>query len=108
MHVLVNDQVRIMTGKDRGKRGRVLRVLPKQQRVVVEGINQIKKHAKATAKQPHGGILTLEAPIAASNVSVICPECGQPTRVKRTATATEHIRVCRRCGAALSPKKDTE
>ena len=70
----------VLSGKDKGKEGVVLRALPQKERVVVEKVNMIKKAMRPTQQNPQGGISTMEAPIHVSNVMVICPECKQPTR----------------------------
>jgi len=95
------DMVEVIAGNDRGARGRVLRVLPKEQRVVVETVNIRKKHQRpmqAGRGQVQAGIIQFEAPIDASNVMVICPQCGEPTRVGLRREAGEPIRVCKKCG----------
>jgi large subunit ribosomal protein L24 len=94
-----NDNVLVITGRDRGKRGRVLRVLPRKGRVVVEGVNFIKKHTKANPqKNIKGGIVEREAALNASNVQLVCPECGAPTRIgSRRLDDGRRIRFCRKC-----------
>src|ERR1043166_4096688 len=77
-----NDNVLVLTGRDRGKRGRVLRVIPNKGRLIVEGVNFIKKHTNANPqKNIKGGIVEREASLNASNVQLVCPECGAPTRI---------------------------
>ena len=76
-----NDQVVVRAGKDRGKRGRVLSVLPEKNRVIVEGVNLIKRHTRPSKSVPQGGIVEKEAPINATNVMLVCPKSGKPTRV---------------------------
>ena len=94
-----NDNVVVTTGKDRGKRGRVLRVVPDKNRLVVEGVNIIKRHTKANPqKQVKGGVVEREAPLHASNVQLVCPECGKPTRLGRKILGDgRKVRVCRKC-----------
>jgi large subunit ribosomal protein L24 len=94
-----NDTVVVIAGRDRGKRGRVLRVVPAKQRVVVEGVNFIKRHTRPNPqKNIKGGIVEREAPLAASNVQLICPECSAPTRVGRQRLDNGRaVRVCRKC-----------
>ena len=94
-----NDNVVVTTGKDRGKRGRVLRVVPDKNRVVVEGVNIIKRHTKANPqRQIKGGLVEREAPLHASNVQLVCPECGKPTRLGRKILGDgRKVRVCRKC-----------
>ena len=94
-----NDNVVVTTGKDRGKRGRVVRVVPEKNRVIVEGVNIIKRHTKANPqKQIKGGLVEREAPLHASNVQLICPECSKPTRVGRKVLGDgRKVRICRKC-----------
>lgn len=81
MHVKKGDKVKVLSGKDRGKEGVILEAFPKKERVLVEGVNMIKKHAKPSQENPQGGILNIEAPIHVSNVMPIDPKTGEPTRV---------------------------
>ncbi|HEU4628998.1 MAG TPA: 50S ribosomal protein L24 [Gemmatimonadaceae bacterium] len=83
MHVTKGDTVRVMRGDDKGKEGKVLRVLPKTGRIVVEGVNIVKKHRKARSEQEEGGIIEMPAPLHASNVMLLDPKDGRPTRTKR-------------------------
>ena len=94
-----NDNVLVTTGKDRGKKGRVLKVLPAKNRVVVEGVNIIKRHTKPNPqRQIKGGVVEREAPVHASNVQVVCPECGKATRVGRRVLGDgRKVRICRKC-----------
>jgi large subunit ribosomal protein L24 len=94
-----NDNVIVTTGRDRGKRGRVLRVLPERGRVIVEGVNFIKRHTKANPqKNVKGGIIEREAPLHASNVQLVCPECGATTRVgRRKLDDGKSVRYCVKC-----------
>jgi large subunit ribosomal protein L24 len=94
-----NDNVLVTTGRDRGKRGRVLKVLPAKNRVVVEGVNIIKRHTKPNPqRQIKGGVVEREAPVHASNVQVVCPECGKATRIGRKILGDgRKVRICRKC-----------
>jgi large subunit ribosomal protein L24 len=94
-----NDNVVVTTGKDRGKRGRVVRVVPEKNRVIVEGVNVIKRHTKANPQRNiKGGLVEREAPLHASNVQLVCPECGKPTRIGRKILGDgRKVRVCRKC-----------
>jgi large subunit ribosomal protein L24 len=94
-----NDNVVVITGKDRGKRGRVLKVLPEKNRLVVEGVNIIKRHTKPNPqRQIKGGLVEREAALHASNVQLVCPECGKPTRLgKKILGDGRKVRVCRKC-----------
>ena len=96
-----NDNVLVITGKDRGKRGRVLKVLPGDRaiRLIVEGVNMIKRHTKPNpGKNVKGGIVEREASLHASNVQLVCPECGAQTRVGRKILGDgRKVRICRKC-----------
>ena len=94
-----NDNVIVLSGRDKGKRGRVLRVIPEKTRVIVEGVNFVKRHTRANPqKNVKGGIIEREASVHASNVQIVCPECGKATRAghKRLDDGTR-VRVCRKC-----------
>jgi large subunit ribosomal protein L24 len=82
VHVAKGDTVRVVRGDDKGKEGTVLRVLPKKNRIIVKGVNIVKKHRRATSAEDEGGIREMEAAMAASNVMLIDPKSGKPTRVK--------------------------
>ena len=94
-----NDIVVVRTGKDRGKRGRVLRVLAEKNRLVVEGVNIIKRHTRPNPqKNIKGGIVEREAAVAAANVQLVCPECGAATRIGRQVLEDgRRVRICRKC-----------
>ena len=94
-----NDSVQVITGKDRGKKGRVLRVIAEKNRLVVEGINFVKRHTRPNpGKGVKGGILEKEAPLHASNVQLVCPECSKPTRLGRKILGDgRKVRICRKC-----------
>ena len=94
------DNVQIITGKDKGKRGRVLKILHAKDRVVVEGANIVKKAKKRKNQQDRGGIIEIEAAIHYSNVAIICKKCG-PTRIGFKIEGDNKTRVCRKCGEAL-------
>jgi large subunit ribosomal protein L24 len=98
-----NDTVMVVTGRDRGKTGKVMRVLPEHGRVIVERLNIVKRHTKPRGAQSPGGIVEKEAPIAISNVMVFCERCNAPVRVgvKKDVADGARSRVCRRCGEAL-------
>ena len=87
MHVAKGDVVRVISGEHRGKEGKILHVYPKKFRVVVEGVNVVKKHKRATTPQGESGIIEFPAPIAASKVMLLDPKSGEPTRVRRQARA---------------------
>ena len=103
-NVKKNDQVLVTTGKDRGARGRVLRVLASDGKAIVERVNMIKRHTRPNPnKGIQGGILEREAPIQISNLKVVCPECGKPSRLGRQRLDDGRgVRVCKNCGATFS------
>ena len=93
-----NDNVLVTTGKDRGKKGRVLKVLPAKNRVVVEGVNLIKRHTRPNPQRNiKGGIVEREASLHASNVQLVCPECGKTTRIGHQIQGDRKVRICRKC-----------
>jgi large subunit ribosomal protein L24 len=104
LNVKKNDQVLVTTGKNRGARGRVLRVLASSGKAIVERVNMIKRHTRPNPnKGIQGGILEREAPIQVSNLKVICPECGKPSRLGRKRLEDGRgVRVCKQCNANFS------
>ncbi|HYP27917.1 MAG TPA: 50S ribosomal protein L24 [Blastocatellia bacterium] len=103
INVRKNDRVVVIAGKDRGKTGRVLEVHPRKRKVLVEGVNVVKRHNKANARSGvQGGIVERESPIDVSNVMVMCPTCGQATRAgHQVLTDGTRTRACKKCGAAI-------
>lgn len=101
MHVKKGDKVKVISGKDRGKQGTILEAYPKKDRVLVEGINMIKKHAKPSQDNPQGGILNQEAAIHVSNVMPIDPKSGEPTRVGYEERDGKKVRIAKKSGEAL-------
>jgi large subunit ribosomal protein L24 len=98
MKIRKNDTVIIITGKDRGKKGKVRLALPSEDRVIVEGLNMIKRHSRARRAAKQAGIIELEAPIYVSNVMLLCDKCGKPTRVNfRFLTDGKKVRICNSC-----------
>ena len=92
-----NDTVKVLAGKDKGKTGRVIRVFPKKDRALVEGVNYVKKHARQTKQNQKGGIIQKEMPIQISNVMLICKSCNKPTRVGTNVTEDGKTRICKKC-----------
>ena len=94
-----NDTVIVITGKNRGKRGRVLKLLPERNRVVVEGVNFIKRHTRPNpSRNIKGGVVEREASLHASNLQLVCPECGAQTRIGRRLLGDgRKVRICRKC-----------
>ncbi|MBE3597217.1 MAG: 50S ribosomal protein L24 [Hydrogenibacillus sp.] len=102
MHVKKGDEVMVISGKDKGKKGRVLAAFPKKQRVLVEGVNIVKKHQKPSVQYPQGGIIEKEAPIHVSNVMPIDPKTGRPTRVGyKVLPDGRKVRIAKRSGEPL-------
>ncbi len=99
-----NDQVIVLSGRDRGVKGKVLRVHPAQRTAIVERINLVKKHTRPNPqRQIQGGVLEREAPIRLSKLMVVCPECSKPTRLgRRRLEDGKGVRVCKKCDATLS------
>jgi len=105
LNIQRNDQVEVIAGSDRGKRGRVLRVLADENRVLVEHVRMIKKNVRPNPQRNiKGGIAEQEAPVHLSNVALVCPNCG-PTRVGHKFEGDTKVRVCKKCGQTLTPKK---
>jgi large subunit ribosomal protein L24 len=103
MHVAKNDTVVVIAGDERGKIGKVLKVFPKEQKVIVEKVNFIIRHTRASQKVQQGGRVEKEAPIQASNVMVYCQKCGKGVKVRRVRLADgRRVRACKSCGEMLS------
>ena len=101
MNVKVNDTVLVITGKYKGKQGKVLATFPKAGTVIVEGVNIVHKHEKARKANETSRIVTEEGPINVSNVEVVCDKCGKATRVGHSLLDGKKVRVCKKCGAVL-------
>jgi large subunit ribosomal protein L24 len=106
MTIRKGDNVEVITGKDKGKRGKVIRSIPAKNRVVVEGINKIKKASRPTQRNPQsGGIIEMEAPIQVSNLMIVCGSCGKPTRIGNLRDDEgKRTRTCKKCGAPIDKK----
>lgn len=101
MHVKKGDKVKVLSGKDRGKEGVILEAFPKNDRVLVEGVNMVKKHAKPSQENPQGGILDIEGAIHVSNVMLIDPKSGEPTRVGYEDRDGKKVRIAKKSGEAI-------
>lgn len=101
LKVKKGDNVLILSGKEKGKKGKVIATYPRDGKIKVEGVNIIKKHAKPTRKVTQGGIREMEAPIDVSNVKVICPACDEPTRTIRNFLGDYRVRECKKCGESV-------
>lgn len=101
MIVKKGDQAVVISGKEKGKKGKVSQVIPTTGKVVIENVNVVSRHKKPRSAQEKGGIMKKAAPIDASNVMVVCPACGKATRVAHKIIDCEKARVCKKCGASL-------
>ena len=107
MRVRKNDQVLVLSGNYQGKKGKVLKVYPEENRIIVEGVNFVKRHTRPSQQNQQGGIVEKEAPINASNVLVICPKCNTPSRMGKETVWDEQrsrhnkVRVCRKCNEMI-------
>jgi large subunit ribosomal protein L24 len=98
MKIKKGDRVRVLTGKDRGKEGEVMRAIPQVDKVIVDGVNIVKKHQRATRQTQQGGIIDKDMPIPAANVALVCPSCKAATRVGyRFDNEGRKVRICRKC-----------
>ena len=101
MKIKKNDNVMVITGKDKGKTGIVERVFPEINKIVAKGIAIAKKHVKPSKKNPQGGIIDINQKISASNVMILCPSCGKPSKVSFQLTETGKNRICKKCKQSL-------
>jgi len=102
LQVKKGDKVLVTAGKDKGKKGKILRSFPSNDRVLVEGANIVKKHTRPTQKSPQGGIVEKPGSIHVSSIQLICPHCDQPTRIgSKRSKEGKRIRVCRKCDGEI-------
>ena len=102
LHIRKNDTVEVIAGKEKGKRGKVLIVLPEKQRVIVERVNFIKRHQRPTQKVRQGGIIEREGSLHISNVMLVCGKCGKPTRTgTQTLADGRRVRTCKQCNEVV-------
>ena len=101
MNIRKDDKVVVLSGKDKGKKGKVLSADPKGGKVIVEGVNVAKRHQKPRKQGEEGGIIKVETPIYAAKVQLVCPKCGKPTRVGHKIVDGKKSRVCKKCGAEI-------
>ncbi|OQY40091.1 50S ribosomal protein L24 [Candidatus Atribacteria bacterium 4572_76] len=96
------DNVLVITGEDKGKKGKIVRIFPKKTEVIVEGVNFLKKHSKPTQKVPQGGIVKQEGTLHTSNIRLICNKCNKPTAIRREKIKEgKRVRVCKKCGEII-------
>ena len=101
MNIKKDDKVVVLSGKDKGKQGKILVSDPKAMKVIVEGVNVATKHQKPRKQGEEGGIIKVETPIYTSKVQLVCPKCGKATRVAHKITDGKKTRVCKKCGAEI-------
>ena len=101
LHVKTGDTVIVISGDDKGKTGKVLEVSPKEGKVIVEGVNLVKKHVRPRPPQENGGIVEVEGAMYADKVQLYCDKCGKGVRVKHTVNGDKKIRVCAKCGKEI-------
>ena len=102
LHIKKGDFVSVLGGRDRGKTGRVLEVLPRERQAIVEKLGLVKRHSRPTQKNPQGGIVSMERPLPVSTLMLVCMHCHRPTRLKRVALPSgDKVRVCRHCNEHL-------
>lgn len=101
MKIKKGDTVQVLSGNDKGKTGEVLEVLPKDDKVIVKGVNVRKKHVKPRRQGEEGGIIAVECAISSSKLNVVCPKCNKPTRIGYNIKDDKKVRVCKKCGAEL-------
>ncbi len=101
MRIKKGDTVQVLSGNDKGKKGEVLEVMPKDSRIVVKGINVRKKHIKPRKQGEEGGIIPVECAINSSKVNIVCPKCGKTTRVEYKIEKDKKVRVCKKCGTII-------
>ncbi len=106
LHVKKGDTVVILSGKDKGKSAKVIEALPKKGKVLVEGLNTVKRHTKPSQNLPQGGILVKEAPLNSAKVMLVCPACDKATRIKKASLASGAlVRSCKKCGEIIDKDK---
>ena len=105
LHVKKGDTVVVLSGKDKGKQGKIITAMPSKGKVVVEGVNKVKRHTKPSMKAPQGGILDKEMPLHVCKVQLVCPACNKPTRIGHKTVDGKNARVCKKCGEVVDQAK---
>jgi large subunit ribosomal protein L24 len=101
MKIRKNDTVLVIKGKDSGKKGKVRQVFPDDDKLIIEGVNMVKRHSKTKGQARQGGIIELEAPVNAANVMIVCGKCGKPARIGASLAEGKKVRICRVCQEAI-------
>ena len=105
LHVKKGDTVVVLSGKDKGKQGKIISAMPSKGMVVVEDVNKVKRHTKPSMKAPQGGILDKEMPLNVCKVQLICPSCNKATRIGHKQVDGKNVRVCKKCGEVVDQVK---
>lgn len=105
LHVKKGDTVVVLSGKDKGKQGKIISAIPKKAQVVVEDVNKVKRHSKPSLKTPQGGIISKEMPLNVCKVQLVCPACNKPTRIAHKSVDGKNLRVCKHCGEVVDSAK---
>lgn len=105
LNVKKGDTVVVLSGKDKGKQGKIIQALPKKSQVVVEDVNKVKRHTKPSLKAPQGGIIAKEMPLNVCKVQLVCPACNKPTRIAHKSVDGKNLRVCKKCGEVVDSAK---
>lgn len=106
MKIRKGDNVMVLTGKDRGKTGLIEVAFPQEDKVIIKGVNKAKKHVKPSRKNPQGGIIDINLKMNASNVAIVCPNCGKPTRIGFKESGGGKVRICRKCQQSVEVSKN--
>lgn len=105
LHVKKGDTVLVLSGKDKGKQGKIIQALPKKDKVVVEDVNKVKRHTKPNQVHPQGGVITKEAPLHVSKVMLVCPACNKATRTGKKEVNGKFVRFCKKCNEVIDQTK---
>lgn len=105
LNVKKGDTVVVLSGKDKGKQGKIIQAIPKKAQVIVEDVNKVKRHTKPSLKAPQGGIIQKEMPLNVCKVQLVCPACNKPTRIGHKAVGGKNLRVCKKCGEVVDSAK---
>lgn len=105
LHVKKGDTVVVLSGKDKGKQGKIVEALPKKTKVIVEGVNKVKRHTKPSQSAPQGGIIVKEAPMHVAKVMLVCPACSKATRIAKKEVNGKMLRACKKCGEIVEKQK---
>lgn len=105
LHVKKGDTVLVLSGKDKGKQGKIVEASPKKSKVIVEGVNKVKRHTKPSQSAPQGGIIVKEAPMHVAKVMLVCPACAKATRIAKKEVSGKMLRACKKCGEIVDQQK---